>query len=87
MRRSWIMRLRTGFVVLTHDLDFGAMLGTRRSLQPSVIQVRAQDVLLSVIGEIVLRALRASSSNLEAGALVTVDPNRSRIRLLPLRRD
>ena len=52
-----------------------------------MIQVRAQDVLPSAIGEIVLRALRASSSNLEAGALVTVDPNRSRIRLLPLGRD
>ena len=38
----------------------------------------------AAIGEIVVRALRTSRSYLEAGALVTVDPNRNRIRLLPI---
>ena len=73
-----------GLVIFTHDLDFGALLATRKSRRPSVIQVRTQDVLPSVIGEMVVRALRASRSHLETGALVTVDPNRNRIRLLPI---
>jgi predicted nuclease of predicted toxin-antitoxin system len=71
-------------IVFTHDLDFGALLANRRSSQPSVVQVRTQDVLPAAIGDIVLRALHASRSQLEDGALVTVDPNRHRIRLLPI---
>jgi predicted nuclease of predicted toxin-antitoxin system len=73
-----------GLIIFTHDLDFGALLANRKSRRPSVLQVRAQDVLPVAIGEIVIRALRASRTHLEAGALVTVDPNRSRIRLLPI---
>ena len=34
-----------GLIVFTHDLDFGALLANRKSRQPSVIQIRAQDVL------------------------------------------
>ncbi len=72
------------WVVFTHDLDFGTMLAVRGTTGPSVIQVRSQDVLPSAIGEAVLRAIRAAESHLEAGALVTVDPLRHRIRLLPI---
>jgi predicted nuclease of predicted toxin-antitoxin system len=71
-------------VVFTHDLDFGALLASRGSRQPSVIQIRTQDVLPSAIGGLVLRALHASQAQLETGALVTIDPMRSRIRLLPI---
>jgi predicted nuclease of predicted toxin-antitoxin system len=73
-----------GLVVFTHDLDFGAILASRKVRQPSVIQVRTQDVLPVAIGELVVRALHASHSHLEAGALVTIDPHRYRIRLLPI---
>ncbi len=75
---------RNSLVVFTHDLDFGALLANRKTRQPSVFQIRTQDVLPSVIGDVVLRALRASWSQLEEGALVTVDLNRHRIRLLPI---
>jgi predicted nuclease of predicted toxin-antitoxin system len=34
-----------GHVVLTHDLDFGTLLALTRANGPSVVQVRAQDVL------------------------------------------
>jgi predicted nuclease of predicted toxin-antitoxin system len=73
-----------GLVVFTHDLDFGALLATRKALQPSVIQIRAQDVLPPAIGKMVVRALHASRPHLDRGALVTVDPHRHRIRLLPV---
>ena len=71
-------------IVFTHDLDFGALLASWKTSQPSVVQVRTQDVLPRAIGDMVLRALSASRSQLESGALVTVDPNRHRIRLLPI---
>jgi len=47
-----------GFVIFTHDLDFGALLASRKSRQPSVIQIRTQDTLPTAIGEMVVRALR-----------------------------
>jgi len=74
-----------GYVVFTHDLYFAELLVARRARAPSVIQVLSQDVLPAAIGEAVLRAIRATQSNLEAGALVTVDPTHQRIRLLPMK--
>jgi predicted nuclease of predicted toxin-antitoxin system len=62
------------------------LLAAQNAQAPSVIQVRAQDVLPSAIGEVVVRAIRAAEPNLEAGALVTIDPVRQRIRMLPIRR-
>ena len=73
-----------GFVVFTHDLDFGALLAKRKTRQPSVIQARVQDIMPAAIGDMVVRALRASRIQLEEGAPVTVDPGRNRIRLLPI---
>ncbi len=72
------------WVVFTHDLDFGMLLAALRTGSPSVIQVRTQDVLPSAIGDIVLRAIQAAKPNLEAGALVTVDSFRHRVRVLPI---
>lgn len=76
--------LRNNLVVFTHDLDFGALLAAQKTHRPSVMLVRSQDVLPSAIGEVVLRAINAAYSHLEAGALVTIDPARHRIRLLPI---
>jgi len=73
-----------GFVVFTHDLDFGALLAQRRTLGPSVIQLRCEDVLPSAIGDTVLHTLLATQSYLEKGALVTVDPVNHRVRILPI---
>ena len=72
------------FVVLTHDLDFGAILAATHGEKPSVVQIRADDVSPEVIGRQVLNALRQMAAELEAGALLTVDPSRTRLRVLPL---
>jgi predicted nuclease of predicted toxin-antitoxin system len=76
-----------GYVVLTHDLDFGAILAATHGEKPSVVQIRAHDVSPDVIGRQVIVALSQMAAELEAGALLTVDPNRVRMRLLPLRTD
>ncbi len=72
------------FIVFTHDLDFGTLLAIGKSSGPSVIQLRSQEVLPSVIGELVLRAVNSAASHLEMGALVTIDPSRQRVRLFPI---
>ena len=74
-----------GLVVLTHDLDFSAMIAATRSEKPSVVQIRAQDVNPDVIGGQVVAGLWQMSAELEQGALLTVDLKRTRLRILPLR--
>jgi predicted nuclease of predicted toxin-antitoxin system len=73
-----------GFIVLTHDLDFGTILAATHGEKPSVMQVRAEDVSPDVIGTQVIRALRQTAAELEEGALITINPNRTRLRVLPL---
>lgn len=72
-------------VVLTNDLDFSAILAATHGNKPSVVQIRADDVSPDAIGKQVIFALRQMFSELEEGALLTVDPIRSRLRVLPLR--
>src|SRR5262245_5839318 len=76
--------LAQGYVVLTHDLDFGALLAATRAAGPSVIQVRTQDVLPTHLEPILVPVLKQFESNLEAGALIVVDEGKSRVRVLPL---
>lgn len=75
-----------GYVVLTHDLDFGTMLALTQAESPSVFQVRTQDVTPAGIGNLVIAALRQFQSELEQGALVVVDRANVRARILPLNR-
>ena len=73
-----------GFVVFTHDLDFGNILAVTQALGPSVIQVRTQDPTPEVVGELVLAAIAEYGTLLERGALVTIEPDKLRARVLPI---
>lgn len=73
------------WVVFTHDLDFTTILAVTNAESPSVVQVRAHNILPSDIGTQVVRALRENLPLLEQGALVTIDFVSSRVRTLPLR--
>ena len=74
-----------GYVVLTHDLDFGAILAATNGTKPSVVQFRAGDLSPDTIGRHLIDALRRMAAELERGALLTIEPGRARMRLLPLR--
>jgi predicted nuclease of predicted toxin-antitoxin system len=73
-----------GYVVFTHDLDFGTMLALTHAAGPSVLQVRGQSILPEDLGPIVIAALRQHEAALAAGALVVVEVKKSRVRVLPL---
>ncbi len=47
-----------GYVVFTHDLDFGTTLALTHAAGPSVLQVRARNVLPEHMGPVVIAALR-----------------------------
>ncbi|WP_375472301.1 DUF5615 family PIN-like protein [uncultured Nostoc sp.] len=74
------------YIVFTHDLDFGTLLAATGADTPSVIQVRAQDILPNSIENLVVSALNQFESLLESGALVTIDQAQSRVRILPIRK-
>jgi len=71
------------YVILTQDLDFGAILSATNAARPSVVQIRAGRVHPSLLGVQVLTALRELEPHLHQGAFVTIEPERTRLRLLP----
>lgn len=73
-----------GYVVFTHDLDFGAMLAVTQTDGPSIIQVRTQNVSPDHLEPLIIPMLRHYESELNVGALIVVDEARSRVRFLPL---
>jgi predicted nuclease of predicted toxin-antitoxin system len=79
---SWVKV--NGYVLLTHDLDFGAILAASGANAPSVIQVRAQDLTPSHLAPLVLRVLSQFREVLARGALISVDDTSARTRMLPL---
>ena len=76
--------IANNFVVMTHDLDFSTILASTKGSKPSVLQIRGDDVSPNVIGKKVLLAIFQMESELEAGALLSIDAKRTRMRILPL---
>ncbi|MFA5343865.1 MAG: DUF5615 family PIN-like protein [Kiritimatiellia bacterium] len=74
-------------VVFTHDLDFGAILAATDADAPSVVQIRTQDPTPIFCAELLLDVLRQYIQELASGALISIDEDRARVRLLPLKRD
>ena len=74
------------YLLLTHDLDFGAILAASKGHKPSVVQLRTLDILPETVLGRVGAALRLLEPDLATGALVTIEPGRNRVRLLPLKR-
>jgi predicted nuclease of predicted toxin-antitoxin system len=72
-------------IVLTHDLDFSAILASTNIEKPSVVQIRSTNVSPAAIGKQVIAALIQMTDELAEGALVTVEPQKTRLRLLPFK--
>ena len=72
-------------VILTQDLDFGIALAASGAEAPSVIQIRSDILLPAIIGSQVVAALQELTADLESGALVTLTPRKTKMRVLPIR--
>lgn len=62
------------------------MLALTHAAGPSVFQVRSQKVLPADLAPTVVAALRQFEKELAAGALVVVDARKSRVRVLPIKK-
>lgn len=76
--------LQNGRVIMTADLDFAALIATSKANAPSVLQLRSDLLTIEALGAAVLEVLTRFETELEAGAIVTLDQNRMRVRILPL---
>ena len=76
--------LQNDHVIMTADLDFAALLATSEATAPSVIQLRSDLLTVEALGAGVLEVLTRLEAELEAGAIVTFDRSRMRVRILPL---
>lgn len=70
--------------VLTHDLDFGSLLAMTKASSPSVIMLRSQSTSIQDIGRRVVRVIEMHVDELISGALIVLDLDKLRMRLLPL---
>ena len=73
-----------GFVLITNDLDFSAILAASAGASPSVVQLRTQTCSERAV-RIVARALEAHREDLEGGALLSINEGGTRVRMLPLK--
>jgi predicted nuclease of predicted toxin-antitoxin system len=75
-----------GFIILTNDLDFPHILAQTGADGPSVALLRGEPLTPEVRGVALLQALRNCQSDLESGAIVSLDwSGPPRARVLPLK--
>lgn len=73
-----------GRIVVSVDTDFGGLLALGHHPGPSVILLRRNPHRPEVQLRLLLAALPQTEGPLLAGAVVTLTPDRARIRLLPM---
>jgi predicted nuclease of predicted toxin-antitoxin system len=72
-------------VVISTDTDFGTLLASRTVSAPSIIQFRGPGSRRpNALARAILTNLPQVSASLEAGSIVTLEPNRVRVRALPI---
>jgi predicted nuclease of predicted toxin-antitoxin system len=75
-----------GFVLITNDLDFPQILAHTKGAKPSDILLRGEPLTPELRDPALLNVITESESELESGAVLTVDwSDRIRARLLPLK--
>lgn len=72
-------------VVLSADTDFGTLLAKRAAPKPSVVQFRGPGSRKpDALSRTLLSNLAQFAEALESGSIVTIEPSRVRVRVLPI---
>lgn len=71
-------------VVVTLDADFHTLLALNEAASPSVIRVRIERLRAQALRDLLLMVIAECEEDLAQGAAIAVEPNRIRIRRLPL---
>ncbi len=73
-----------GYVVLTHDLDFGELLALSGAEIPSVVIFRLQNMRPSNVNRYLQILITEHRTALDEGAIFSVSEGRIRVRKLPI---
>ncbi len=71
-------------VVVTFDLDFSRLVALQRLARPSVLVFRLDEFTTAGLNALLFATLESYQSELDAGAIVTVESARVRVRKLPV---
>ncbi len=71
-------------IVLTNDLDFTTILALTHSAGPSVILLRARNLLGESLRDLVTQSIQTHEPALQRGALMIIEAGRATLRILPL---
>jgi len=72
-------------ILVSADTDFGTLLALRQTAKPSVVLLRHFEDRDPVMqARLLLANLAPLQASLEAGAVVVIDPQRIRVRTLPI---
>jgi len=72
------------YVVVTLDADFHALLAVTEATSPSVIRIRIERLRAQALTNLLITVIDECEEDLDRGVVVTVEPNRIRVRRLPL---
>jgi predicted nuclease of predicted toxin-antitoxin system len=73
-----------GWIIITNDLDFGAILAVESRRFPSIIQIRRLELFSESLFSILEHVIQRFANELNRGAIIVVDEKRMRVRLLPI---
>jgi predicted nuclease of predicted toxin-antitoxin system len=75
---------RDSSIIVTLDADFHLLLALSHAALPSVIRIRMEGLRAEALTDLLEAVLKQCADDLEAGAAVTVQAKRMRVRRLPL---
>jgi len=76
-----------GYIVLTHDLDFGDLMAASGASAPSVIIFRLRNMRPDSVNRHLRQIIERFDQELERGAIITVTEANIRVRDLPIETD
>jgi predicted nuclease of predicted toxin-antitoxin system len=74
-----------GYIIITHDIDFTQLLALTGAESPSVILIRAKNIMVNSFSEKLIKALKENKEVITNGAILVIDDDKMRIRILPLK--
>jgi predicted nuclease of predicted toxin-antitoxin system len=75
-----------GWIVVTLDADFHALLALSGAIGPSVVRIRIEGQRAGGLATLLVNVLKVCEDDLVQGATISVTENGARIRRLPLLR-
>lgn len=75
-----------GFTIITHDLDYSRIISLSAKEKPSVITVRIDKINSEILFSLIKNNIDNLKPYLQKGALITMEEDKIRFRLLPVER-